>query len=582
MIGDVDRRVPKAPASAPESTGVLDYEVLEPQPPPGERFVSTDDEEGPVLDSVAADAAALTDESVPVAPAARVGKSPRRPASKRAIARRRSLADAKAEPLDAFPHTRRPLPWVLAAFLAMLFIVPVDSTELKLSLPVGSDIDRFAIVGLVMAWIIFGGDQRAFLRTRRSKLYVGAVCVFLGLAIASVLLGVGRILNVGELSLAEKRFGLLGSFLVLSWFTLTALRFEDLRGFSTYLIGLATFMALGMIVERHTGYNIFYNWSAKALDPIAHVAPSPTVIHPAFGSDGRVTVVGPTIHGLAATTMLVLVMPFALVRMFDAKSRRSWWLNGLAFVLMLAAAASTDRKTALLVPVALVLYIACYRPRQVLKLAPVGLVLLVGLVHFASPGALGTIFTPTAGFQSSSTEHRLGDFTNVAPDVYAHPLFGRGFGTLDSDLETQFRINDDEYIDEIWQVGIFGLLAYIFMVLAPVFTARRAIRGRDPDVASLALASSAGCIAYLVVSALFDAFSFPQAPYMFFFIAAFTVIASAGPEGNVQPLRERVRGIVVRPHKLGIRRIPLVSGWLLVRDPRWASDESVDAQTGVD
>ncbi len=446
---------------------------------------------------------------------------------------------------DAFPHTRRPLPWVLAAFLAMLFFVPVDSTELKLSLPVGSDIDRFAIVAMVLAWVCFGGDQRAFLRTRRSKLYVGAVFVFLTLAIASVLLGVGRILNVGELTLAEKRFGLLASFLVLSWFTLTALRFEDLRGFSTYLIGLATFMAVGMLVERHTGYNIFYNWSAKLLKPIATVAPSPTDIHPEFGSDGRVTVVGPTIHGLAATTMLVLVQPFALVRMFDAKSRRSWWLNGFAFILMLAAAAATDRKTALLVPVALVLYIACYRPRQVLRLAPVGLVVLVGLVHFASPGALGTIFTPTAGFQSSSTEHRLGDFTDVAPDVMAHPLLGRGFGTIDSDLETQFRINDDEYIDEIWEVGIFGLLAYIFMILAPVFTARKAIRGRDPNVASLALASSAGCIAYLVVSALFDAFSFPQAPYMFFLMAALTVIASAGPEGNVQPVRERMRRLVL-------------------------------------
>jgi hypothetical protein len=484
---------------------------------------------------------------------------------------------------DAFPHTRRPLPWVLAAFLAMLFLIPVDSTELTVSLPVGSDIDRFAIVGMVLAWICFGGDQRAFLRTRRSKLYVGAVFVFLALAVASLLFDAPRIINVDQFNLAEKRFGLLGSFLVLSWFTLTALRFEDLRGFSTYLIGLASFMAVGMLIERHTGYNIFYNWGAKILKPIATVAPSPTDIHPAYGSDGRVTVVGPTIHGLAATTMLVLVMPFALVRMFDASSRKSWWLNGIAFTLMLAGAAATDRKTALLVPIALVLYITCYRPRQVLRLAPIGLVVLLGLVHFASPGALGTILTPTAGFQSSSTEHRVGDFTNVAPDVMAHPLFGRGFGTLDSDLETQFRINDDEYIDEIWEVGIFGLLAYIFMILAPVFTARRAIRGRDPDVASLALASSAGCIAYLVVSALFDAFSFPQAPYMFFFVAALTVIASAGPEGNVQPLRERVRGIVVRPRSLGIRRIPLVSGWLLVREPGVTPPESAPyAQAGAD
>ena len=445
---------------------------------------------------------------------------------------------------DAFPHTRRPLPWVLAAFLAMLFFVPVDSTELKVHLPVGSEIDRFAIVGLVFAWICFGGDQRAFLRTRRSKLYVGAACVFLVLAVASLFLDAGRILNINDFTLAQKRFALLGSFLILSWFTLTALRFEDVRGFATYLIGLATVTAIGTIVERRTGYNVFYNWSGAILKPIANVAPSPTNIHPEAGSDGRVAVFGPTLSGLAVTAMLVMVMPFALVRMFDARSRRSrrsWWLNAIAFTLMLAAAAATDRKTALLVPVAVVIYIACYRPRQVLRLAPVGLVVLVGLVHFASPGALGTLFSPSSGLASSSTTHRIGDFTDITPDVLAHPIIGRGFGTLNPEEQTMFRINDDEYIDEIWEVGVVGLLAYLGMILAPVVLARRAIRARDPNVASLALAASAGCIAYFVANALFDAMSFPQAPYMFFMVAALTTVAAAGPAGNVQPARERVR-----------------------------------------
>lgn len=446
---------------------------------------------------------------------------------------------------DAFPHTRRPLPWTLAAFLAMLFVVPVDSTELHVHLPVSSQIDRFAIVGLVLVWFCVGGDQRAFLRTRRSKLYVGAACVFLALAVASLILDAGRIVNVGEFNLAEKRFGLLGSFLILSWFTLTALRFEDVRGFSTYLIGLATVMALGILVERHTGNNIFYNWSAAILKPIASVAPSPTNIHPVLGGDGRVMVVGPTQHGLAATTMLVVVMPFALVRVFDATSRKTWWLNAAAFALMLAAATATDRKTALLVPVAVIIYLAFYRPRQVLRLAPVGIVVLAGLVHFAAPGALGTIFTPTAGFTSPSTEHRVGDFTTVAPDIVAHPILGRGFGTLDSEQSNDFRINDDEYIDEIWEVGVVGLLSYLFMILAPVITARRAIRARDPAVASLALAASAGCVAYLVVNALFDAMSFPQAPYMFFVVAALATISSSGPAGNVQPARERARQLAI-------------------------------------
>jgi len=72
-----------------------------------------------------------------------------------------------------------------------------------------------------------------------------------------------------------------------------------------------------------------------------------------------------------------------------------------------------------------------------------------------------------------------------------------------------------------------------------VLAARRAIRSRDPAVSSLALAAAAGCVAYLVVNALFDAMSFPQAPYMFFVVAALATISSAGPAGNVQPARAR-------------------------------------------
>jgi hypothetical protein len=442
---------------------------------------------------------------------------------------------------DAFPHTKRPLPWILAAFIGMLFFVPVAGTELKVHLPVDSRIDRFAVVGLILSWFWFGGDQRAFLHTRRSKLYVTAAVVFLALAVASLLLDAGRIVNQGELELAGKRFGLLGSFLILSWFALTALRFEDVRGFVTYLIGLATVMAIGILIERRTGYNIFYNWSKAILGPIANVEPSPTDIHPAFGTEGRVAVVGPTQHGLAATTMLVVVMPFALVRMFDATSRRSWWLNAVAFALMLAGAMATDRKSAVLVPIAVVLYIACYRPRQVLRLAPLGLIALVGIVHFASPGALGTVFNLNRDVASSSTTHRTSDFTDVGPDVLAHPALGRGFGTLNPDHPSQFRINDDEYIDELWQVGALGLLAFVWMILAPVVIARSAIRTRGPTVASLALATSSGCIAFLVVCALFDALAFPQAPYMFFVVAALTTIAAAGPQGNVEPLSDLAR-----------------------------------------
>ncbi len=470
-------------------------------------------------------------------------------AAARAGHRRRDAARTErgsvaALPADRFPYTRRPLPWFLAAFVAMLFLVPIDSTELKVSLPFDSHIDRFGIIALLVAWILFGGDQRAFMRTRRSKLYVTAAVVFAVVAVASVLLQAPRIINMEELSLAEKRFGLLASFLILSWFALTALRFEDVRGFASYLIVLATIAAVGMLIERRTGTNLFFNWSSSILKPIAAVGEPLTNIHRENGS--RIVVVGPTRHGLAAATLLVVVMPFSLVRIFEPSSLRSRLLNATAFVLMFAAAMSTDRKTALLVPIAVILYFAFYRPRQALRLVPVGVIVVGAMVHLASPGSLGTILDLNRDVSSKSTTHRTSDLPNLMPDITARPVLGRGFGTVNGEQPNQFRINDDQYLDEIWEVGAVGLLAYVLMILAPIAIARPAIRARDPVVAPLALAASGGCVAYLVVNVLFDAVSFPQAPYMFFVLAALATIVSAGPAGNVVSVRE-ARRRVVRP-----------------------------------
>ncbi len=446
---------------------------------------------------------------------------------------------------DAFPHTRRPLPWLLAGFVAMVFLVPIDSIELNVHLPVDSHIDRFAIIVLVLAWLLLGGDQRAFMRTRRSKLFVSAACIFLAVAVASLFFDAPRIINLGEFQLSEKRFALLVSFLMLAWFALTALRFEDLRGFVSYMIGLGALMSLGMLVERHTGYNVFYEWSRALLGHIGTVTPSPTDIHPSGNiEEGRLTVVGPTQHGLAATAMLMMVMPFALVRVLDATSRKAWWLNAIAVGLMVVAAVATDRKTALLVPVVLVLYIACYRPRQVLRLVPIGLVVILGAVHIASPGTLGSLVNLNADVNSGSTAHREGDVSGVTPDILTHPLFGRGYGSLNADQPSQFRINDDQYIDELWETGFVGLLAFVWMILASIVLARPAIRTRGPTVSSLALAASAGCVAFLVVCALFDSMGFTEAPYTFFLVAALTTIAAAGPEGNVRPSRELAAGRV--------------------------------------
>jgi hypothetical protein len=417
---------------------------------------------------------------------------------------------------------------MLAGFFVLIFLEPVDSTSLKVSLPVGSNIDRIAIAGLVLGWFWFGGDERAFVRTRRSKLFPVAATTFLAIAVTSLLVGIHRTVNLGELGLAGKRVALLASFLIVGWFTLSALRFADLPGFCSVIIGLATVMAIGMLIERRTGYNVFYNVAGTVFKPIATVAPSPTDIHPAFGTDGRPVVVGPTLHGLAATTMLVVAFPLVLVRILDATSRRSRWGNAVLLVLLVSGAMATSKRTALVVPFAVILYVTVCRPRQMLRYLPIGLVCGVILVHLASPGSLGEILNPNT--TTLSTAHRSDDLSSLMPDVLTHPALGRGFGTLDPDQPAQFRINDDEYLDELWEVGFLGLGAYLWLILAPIALARAAIKARDPTTEPLTLGTSAGCVAYLVVNVLFDAMSYPQAPYVFFLVAGLTTIAASGPD----------------------------------------------------
>jgi O-antigen ligase len=88
---------------------------------------------------------------------------------------------------------------------------------------------------------------------------------------------------------------------------------------------------------------------------------------------------------------------------------------------------------------------------------------------------------------------------------------------------------DDQFLGMLWQTGALGLLAYLWMIVSPIAAAWRARRARDPDMAGVALAASASCVAFLVVNWLFDALSFVQAPYIFFIVAALCTVASGAP-----------------------------------------------------
>jgi hypothetical protein len=419
---------------------------------------------------------------------------------------------------------------MLAGFMVMVYLVPVDSVKLRVHLPFNASFDRLGVFVLILGWVLLGGDQRTVWRSRRSKLYAGAAALFAAILVAGVLANGYHVITLGEWTAAEKQLIAVLALISVGWFASTALRAEDLYGFATLLIALGTITAVGIVIEARTGHNYFYTFSGLLLKPIANVPMPGTALNGVANGAGRVSLDGPTSHGLAAASMMAMTMPFALVRVFDLPPGKSRWLNAAAVGLMVAAAVSTQEKTSLVSILMVFIFLGIFRPRHVLKMLPFVPVLIV-VIHIAAPGSLGAVTDPTRWFGNASTNHRAADLTAIMPDVAAHPLLGRGFGTFDAAMRPDlYRITDDQLLSLLWQAGALGLLSYAFMIISPIIAARRARRSRDPAIRMVALAASAGCVAYLVVNALFDALSFVQAPYIFFIIAAMCTAASGAPD----------------------------------------------------
>ena len=431
--------------------------------------------------------------------------------------------DSLTTTADDWPHTKRLMPWLIAGFLAMVFLIPFQATDLKVHLPFDSKLDRFALAVMIAVGLsqpLVGRPSRGRARPRMS-LAMAAVLVFAALVLASILPNVDRIYRLGELTFTEKALSQMLAYIAFFLIIATQVRRTEALAFGQLVFVLAIMTALGTLYESRTGYNVFYDLSSKLLGPIANVSPSPTIIHPVYD---RPRIVGPTEHGLALASMLSIALPFAVIRLKNANSfrRRFWYL--LAIFLLLAASLATQRKTAIVAPIAAFAVLVAYN-RRMLRWTPLALLAAVPVIHFAAPGALGTFSILARASGSSSTQQRVSDYSGIAPNVLSNPLLGRGYGSWDTDNSRWYRILDNEYLDELVQVGFIGLLSYLAMVVAPLVTARGVITRTRGDPSPL-IAASAGCAAFAVVSATFDAMAFPQAPYSFFFVAGLIAAAA--------------------------------------------------------
>jgi hypothetical protein len=434
---------------------------------------------------------------------------------------------------DLWPHTTRLLPWMFAGFLGLIWLTPFNNIEIDVTLPIELRLDRLVLPILVFVWILaLGAGARIAPRLRMTWVHL-AIAGLLACAFLSVVVD-ARYLNQSlELDLSLKKLPLMLSYATLFLIASSAVRRGEVQSFMTYTLVLAIIVALGMILEYRMMYNPFWSLSDKLLPGFFSV--EGTVAGDAIDHLGRRVVSGPAELGLEAVAMLSMALPVALVRVLHEPRTRQRLLYSLAIIVLVAAALATYRKSALIVPVGVVCALAYFRRRELLRLAPLGMVTLI-IVSTLAPGAIGSTvrqFTRSDATSVPTVSDRASDYDAIRPDVWSHILLGRGWGSYNHD---SYRILDSEILLRIIETGVLGLLAFILVGVSAVAASRKVIAARDPETAPIALVTALVAVAFLIAALLFDELSFPHATYIFLYMVGLgTVVLPRCGEASAPP-----------------------------------------------
>ncbi len=172
---------------------------------------------------------------------------------------------------------------------------------------------------------------------------------------------------------------------------------------------------------------------------------------------------------------------------------------------------ATQRKTALIAPVAVIATLAYFRRRELLMLAPFGLVIGV-MVAAVSPSAVHSVvaqFTRSDAGSVATTSERAADYDAIRPDLFTHLVFGRGFGSYN---HASYRILDSEILSRTIETGILGLAAFLLIPISVILVARKTVSQRDPRWAPAALCGVSAAVCMLVLATLYDVMAVPHVP----------------------------------------------------------------------
>lgn len=402
---------------------------------------------------------------------------------------------------------------LLTGYLALAFFVPSNLTLPGLG-GVGTPANVFALLGLfwyLAGWLTGRIRPAAGTRLPRVAMWLLAVSV-----LASYIANASRGSVRKELLGADR--GLIALLVWVSLVVLVSAGIQDRARLDTLLrraVVMGTVVAAIGFYDFFTATNIADSISIPGLQSSV---PQITTLDRGAFTRPRSTTAQPLEFG----GMLALMLPFAVQQAFDpVRSHLRAWRRWGPVVLMGGALPLTVSRTSIIGALIVILVmVPRWKPQR--RWTAVGVLMgAVACFKVIIPGLIGTITALFASFltnSDSSTQARTVKYSAIVPYLDERPLFGRGLGTFIPEL---YFFTDNQYMLTLAEMGLLGLAALLVLFFTGIHQGgairRLAVDESDRELGQAFFASA---LVTLVVSATFDALSFPMFAGMFFLTIA--------------------------------------------------------------
>jgi len=403
---------------------------------------------------------------------------------------------------------------MFALTLLVILFIPIRRYTVGANLPIELEPYRLVIALMFACWLAaLAADPNVRWRKTGIEAPIAAVLLVM---LLSMSLNIGRVTS--HTDTVTKQFSFFLSYFLLVYFITSIMRRpRDLDIVISVLVGGGGIVALAALFEWKTGTNLF-NWYSHVMPFLQFVNEGAAQVRGA-GHRARASAQ----HPIALSAALVMLVPLA-VYLYQRNRQKVWLVCG---GLMTMGALSTGSRTGTTMLIALLVSFLSIRPRQTVRMLPMLLPLLV-VIQVAMPGTLGTMksmlnpayMLKEQSYDKGSGAGRVADLGPALKQWGTKPLFGFGFGTRVADSNaaagSENQILDDQWLGTLLEIGLFGVMAYLWLFTRSIRRLSRLAKSLDGVDAWLPTALAASLISFAVGMLTFDAFAFVQVTFFAF------------------------------------------------------------------